>query len=103
MVWNSRPAAALALETHLCLVRQLRRRDSSRDVALARSSLSAALEELRLDEENAEACAENERDPRQVQEGEKRRNAAPEDERRAHEALSGRGLQPDERLSPDAL
>ena len=80
---------------------QLGPRDPRRDLPHPAGALPAHREELRLDEEDAEARAEDERDPRQVQEGEDRRGAAAEDEHGADGALPGRRLQPDERLPAD--
>ncbi len=101
LVRDPRAAAPVAAEEYLRLGRQLGRRDPARDVLDPHPALPADGQELRVDEEDAEARAEDERDPGQVQEGQDRRGAAPEDERGADEALPGGGLQPDERVLPD--
>ena len=73
-----------------------------RDLPHPAAALPADGQELHVDEEDAEARAEDERDPGQVQEGQDRRGAAPEDEHGADGAVPERGLQPDERLPPGA-
>src|SRR5262249_30230792 len=101
LVRHPREAAPVALEADLRVGRQLGARDPDRDAPDPHPALPADAQELFLDEEDAEARAEDERDPGQVQEGQERRGPAAEDERGADEALPGGGVQPDERVLPD--
>ena len=76
LVRNPRAAAPVAPEEDLRVRGQLGPGDPRRDVPHPHPALPADGQELRLDEEDAEARAEDERDPGQVQEGEDRRRSS---------------------------
>src|SRR6266540_3932774 len=100
LVRHPRAPAPVALETHLRLRGQLGSRNPPGDTRDPHPPVPVDAQELRVDEEDAEARSQDERDPGQVQEIQERRGAAAEDERGADEALPGGRLQPDERQLP---
>src|SRR3970282_732943 len=95
LVRNPRAPAPLVTQKGVLVDGKLRPRDSPRDPAYPDPALPAHAQELRVDEEDAEARAEDERDPGQVQEVEDRRGAAAETEPGADGPVFSDGLNPE--------